>query len=425
MSKLRDILIGDIMRPKISTNTYLYKEPIIDNSVTGLNATDIQAANPSIVYDYENSRWLIYFFANVDGPETYVAESRDLLSVKYISKAIPRGGPGSFDELSAHKANVVYHNDKFYAFYAGDDVSGRRRIGLAVSDDGISFTKMGVLIEDPEGTGYLDSPSVIKWKDGFYMYAYNGNGYNLIFKTSFNEFPYGWRLVGKLESRLFGIYSVNALYDSEIDKIILIANIFYPKPSGVSEPDRTGYMALFVGDNPLQLTYYGVLLTPFLVDPKSSLPAFNIKNNVFASSIVKVNGKYVILFNASSEGVEKIYRMDLGVDTPQTIRIVGTYTGTALYSVPIVRLPPGTKAIISHAVVFAYSGTPTELYIHDGNLVETGQDTVITWTNTSRLELNTPVVANGEFIGIAVRGVGPISIAYSISLIIKPAIDII
>jgi hypothetical protein len=431
--KLLTDLIPPITRARIKLNTFFYKDVIIDNNVTGLGATGQQASDPSIIWDDVNKRWLIYFFANVGGnAETYVVESKDLLHMKYLGKAIPKGTSGQFDSVHAHKPGAIYYNGNYYVFYSGDDGT-YRRIGVAVSSDGVNFTKHpnNPILSDPEGTGYLDAPTVIRWKDGnFYMWAYNGNGYNLIFKTTPEQFPLGWTLIGKLESRFFGIFSCEAFYDDEIDKIILLANIFYPKPSGVSEPVRTGYLAIYVGDEPLKLTYYGVLL-PSLTRDTRSYPLAYCQRNVFAPSIAKVgSGKYVVLFNCTEDGSissERIFRMDLGVDKEQTLHIINIATDitTSPYQFTVLRLPPGTKAILKHALIYAFGGTPSQIYIFDG-APATYQDNIISWTDTSRLEFTGEITINGEYLGITVFGgssSNSIAIAYSLEIIIKPSID--
>jgi len=420
---------------KVKLNTFFYKDVIIDNSVTGLSASYQHAADPSIVWDPVNKRWLIYFFANVSGnAEIYVAESKDLFHMNFLGKAVPKGSSGQFDSVHAHKPGAIYYNGNFYVFYSGDN-GMYRSIGVAISSDGVNFTKHpnNPILSDPEGIGYLDAPTVIRWKDGnFYIWAYNGNGKNLIFMTTPDKFPLGWQLIGKLESRLFGTYSTEAFYDDEIDKIILLANIFYPKPSGVSELDRSGYLALYVCEEPLKCVYHGVLLAPLQQDARS-YPLRYCQHNVYAPAIAKVgSGRYAILFNCMEDGSvssERIFRMDLGVDKEQTLHIINIAENitTSPHQFTILRLPPGTKAILKHALIYAYAGSPSQIYIFDG-APATNQDNVISWTNTSQLEFTGEVTINGEYLGITVVGGSPsnaISITYSLELVIKPAHDTI
>jgi len=418
------------VRPRV-LNTYFYKEVILNNAITGIGATGQQAADPDIVYDPVNKRYLVYFFANVGGnAETYVAESRDLFRMKFLAKAIPKGASGEFDSIHAHKADVILYNNVYYAFYSGDNGTSRR-IGVATSTDGVSFTKhpSNPVLTDPEGTGYLDAPTVIRWKDGnFYMWAYNGNGKNVIFKTTPDQFPLGWTQIGTLEDPRFSILSTDAYYDEELDRILLLANIFYPKPSGIAEPARTGMLALYVCEEPLKCLYHGTLLTSLPRDTRS-YPLRYCQQNVFAPSMVKVDtGRYVILFNCMEDGStasERVFRMDLGVEDEQTLHIIGTYTtSTSPEMFSVLRLPPGTKAILKHIMFYAYSGTPTELYAWEGEPTA-GRDQVIAWVSGTRLEFNNRVTINEEHLGITIRGTAPISIAYSFELTIKPAHDVI
>ena len=90
---------------------------------------------------------------------------------------IPVGSSGDVDDTHAYQPSVIKVNDKFYCYYAGDDVTTTRAC-LAISKDGFNFTKKGVVI--PVGDlGDVDDthayqPSVIKVNDKFYCY-YSAN----------------------------------------------------------------------------------------------------------------------------------------------------------------------------------------------------------------------------------------------------------
>ncbi|MCI4457682.1 MAG: hypothetical protein JHC19_06390, partial [Desulfurococcaceae archaeon] len=97
---------------RISLKTFFYKDVVVDNNVTGLVATGQQAADPNIIWDPLKKRWLIYFFANVGGhSEIYVGESNDLLSVRFLGKALSRGSENDFDSVHVEKPCVIYHNN--------------------------------------------------------------------------------------------------------------------------------------------------------------------------------------------------------------------------------------------------------------------------------------------------------------------------
>jgi len=415
---------------RLRLSAYVYRDVVIDNSVTGLGADGQQAADPCIVWDPGGRRWLVYFFATVGGrAETYVCESRDLLHMRFLGRAIPAGPPGSFDDVHAHKAGVVYHDGRFYAFYSGQSGAGPRSIGLAVSDDGVNFTKHpgNPVLTDPEGTNYLDAPSVIRWRDGnFYMYAYNGNGRNIVFMTTPDRFPLGWRPVGTVESRYFGVYSIDAFYDEELDRVLAVANIFYPKPAPPSEPERSGYLALYVGGDPLSLAYCGALLAPPQIDSLCR-PVRYFNRNVFAGSIARVGrGRYAVLFNATEDGStssERVLRMDLGAGREQALRIANVHTTSSdPERVTVLRLPPGTRAVLRRALVHAVSGRPSELCVWEGEPAP-GRDAAISRASAPELELAGEVEVNEECLGVTVRGRPPISVALSLEVVVRPAVD--
>ncbi len=150
---------------EIKLNTFLHKDIIIDNSVTGLDTGGgHQAADPSIIWDPIKKRWLVYFFAVTNGfAEIYVAESNDLLNFRFIGKAVSKGSQEDFDNVYAHKPGAIFYDDLFYLFYSGDN--GRSRsIGVAISRDGVNFTKNSnnPILIGPEGTNYLGAPSIIR-----------------------------------------------------------------------------------------------------------------------------------------------------------------------------------------------------------------------------------------------------------------------
>ena len=400
---------------------HIYKNVIIDNNVTGLTTDWQQAADPSIVYDPSKKMWNIYFFASVGGhAEVYLCRSTDLLSMNYIGKVLSVGASGEWDASYVHKQAVILE-DKFYMFYAGASGSVRA-IGLATSEDGENFTKYenNPILTDPEGTDYLDAPTVFKWRDGnYYMLAYNGNGKNLIFRAS--NFPTQWEKIGELSSNIFAIYSTEAIYDEDLDLILVFANIYYPKPTPLDEPDRTGYIGLFICEEPTKCVYAGAFLPTLQTDVEVA-PLKYLQRNVYAPAVVKVKDKYIMLFNANESGIttERIFRADLN-DKPVTYNIKNHIEGITAepYYIPLVRRPPGLGIKVKHIDVYAYAGTPNELYLAEGPETYTGRESIIAWTNTSHLERFLDVTIREEYLLLVVRGgssTNSISIAYSVEV---------
>ena len=93
------------------------------------------------------------------------------------------GGDGEWDDLQVMRVNVLPVDDGYVMYYAGVDSDGSR-IGMATSDDGITWTKY----DDPETTeapyaesdpilepvvewegNWLGRPEVVKTDDGWVM----------------------------------------------------------------------------------------------------------------------------------------------------------------------------------------------------------------------------------------------------------------
>jgi len=402
---------------------------LIDDNVTGLSVGTgkQQAADPSIVWDPKAKIWRIYFFARPgDNAEVYMVTSRDLKGFSTATKVLSVGASGEWDSVHAHKPCVVYDEEtgKFYLFYSGDDGT-YRRIGVAESDDGVNFTKYSgnPILEDPEGTGYLDAPSVFKWKDGnWYMYAYNGNGKLVVFKAT--SFPYTWEHIGYIDHNVFDLLSPEAVHDEDLGKIILLVNVKYPKTGDISEPAQSSRIGLFICEEPLKCSYRGILVEIPLNTRDSTLSLMS--KNVFAPGVAKVGkGLYRLLFNAmDADNTERIFGGWLGLVDPTPYHMINTVEGitTSPHTIVLLDLAPGARAVIEKAVVYAWSGTPTEMYIWQGTEAA-GEDNVIEWTNQTKLSLDTPVEVWGRKIGITVKGgssTNSISIAFSLLIKIMP-----
>lgn len=72
------------------------------------------------------------------------AVSKDMIAWEELPNAIACGPPGSFDAYSIYHMDVLVHGGRWYMFYTGLDKGGpgeQQSIGLATSEDGISWTK--------------------------------------------------------------------------------------------------------------------------------------------------------------------------------------------------------------------------------------------------------------------------------------------
>ncbi len=105
-----------------------------------------------------DDRIRVYFSTRekIDAAGQYVSHSgyadfskENFPEILEISKdpIIPLGGRGEFDEYGSMAGSVIRHNGKFYLYYCGwsrgVSVPYAWAIGLAVSDDGANFKKVG------------------------------------------------------------------------------------------------------------------------------------------------------------------------------------------------------------------------------------------------------------------------------------------
>lgn len=89
---------------------------------------------------------------------------------------IPLGASGESDDANSVSSGLLHKDGYFWCYYSGYD-GANWRICLAISKDGISFVKKGVVI--PLGASgesddtYTFDPSII-YKDGYFWCYYSG-----------------------------------------------------------------------------------------------------------------------------------------------------------------------------------------------------------------------------------------------------------
>ncbi len=138
---------------------------------------DYIAANGSAI------QWngeIFYYYQGNSTPQIGLARSKDGLSfTKLPQPVLPVGPRGSWDERGAADPYVITLNGKLYLYYLGQDRARRQRLGVAVSDDGISWKKLrsNPLLELGEAGSFdekgLGEPAV--WvSGGNYFMLYTG-----------------------------------------------------------------------------------------------------------------------------------------------------------------------------------------------------------------------------------------------------------
>jgi len=94
---------------------------------------------------------------------------------------LPLGSTNDFDDGRTFAPSVLYHNGKFYLYYTGNDGS-TDRAGLAISKDGVTFVKKGVVLPLGSANDFDDvhtyAPSVLYHNGKFYLYYVGNDGSN-------------------------------------------------------------------------------------------------------------------------------------------------------------------------------------------------------------------------------------------------------
>ncbi len=101
---------------------------------------DLMAANGSVaVLDGE----FLYWYQAGDPPRIALARSRDAKTWKKMPRPVLETGPrGSWDERGVADPYVIRLQGRFYMYFLGQDRARRQRLGAAVSEDGRTWWKL-------------------------------------------------------------------------------------------------------------------------------------------------------------------------------------------------------------------------------------------------------------------------------------------
>ena len=153
------------------------QNPILTKEPNNLNFYGI--IEPKVLFeDGVYKMWYTKLLSSA-AAEIWYAESSDGLNwnSNYNKPVIVHGGLGNWDDYSVGVGDVIYENGKYKMYYNGfRDQYGEWSIGLAVSDDGISWGKNNAPVLIPEGNEYQIVVScVINIGDQYYLYYSNRN----------------------------------------------------------------------------------------------------------------------------------------------------------------------------------------------------------------------------------------------------------
>lgn len=163
-----------VSKDGVTWNKY-EKNPILSTSEEGWDSNYIAANGSAIVIDEK----VYYYYQGSDENGTArigLAISEDGYNfTKYEGNVIDVGADGTWDSSAVADPYVIEHNGKYYMYYLGANEVDIQRLGVAVSTDGIHWTKnSGNALLDVGASGTFDEnglgePSVYYQAPYFYM----------------------------------------------------------------------------------------------------------------------------------------------------------------------------------------------------------------------------------------------------------------
>jgi len=137
---------------------------------------DAHIYTPAVVV--RDGRTWLYYTGNDGGSERVgLAVSEDGVHFVKHGVVIPLGASGDFDDGRTYTPAVVVRDGRTWLYYSGHD-GAKYRVGLAVSEDGVHFTKHGVVIPSGASGDFDDgrtyTPAVVV-RDGRTWLYYTGN----------------------------------------------------------------------------------------------------------------------------------------------------------------------------------------------------------------------------------------------------------
>jgi beta-fructofuranosidase len=135
------------------------------------------------------------------------AVSRDLRTWRVLPTALTPGAPGEFDDLATWTGSVVRHDGRWHLFYTGiarAEDGAAQRVGLATSDDLLSWKKQGVVLE-ADARWYeklVSGSSEEAWRDPWVEWDEDSRRFHMLLTASANEGPLDARgVIGHARSR--------------------------------------------------------------------------------------------------------------------------------------------------------------------------------------------------------------------------------
>ncbi|MEJ5263062.1 MAG: hypothetical protein WHT45_10305 [Ignavibacterium sp.] len=159
-----------------NTTNYTWSDNPTNPVITGGNNyyDNYGIAQPVIMYD--ENKYKMWYYSDAGNARKYVlyAESSDGINwVKHPNPVLVPGNSGSWDSWAVHPGSIIKENGIYKMYYSGwADQYGEWYIGLATSTDGINWSKKPnpVLYPGSDWEYQIASSYVIKINNLYYLY---------------------------------------------------------------------------------------------------------------------------------------------------------------------------------------------------------------------------------------------------------------
>ena len=248
---------------------------------------------------YVSGRFYCFYAAyGGAGYKIGLAVSRDGFTWTKYGVVIDNGAVGEFDSAGVYNSSVIYHNGLFYLYYIGGS-AGRYTIGLAKSRDGVAWTKYGRVIDygitgefDASGLGGM---SVIFYHGKFWMYytGYGNSKYTVGLAISSDGFT--WTKYGRVVDIGSGSdFDLNAVRDPSVIQRDGLLCMYYQGEKGTVKS-----IGLAKSRDGLTWTKYGAVVT------KGSGAEFDA-SGAFSPYAVNLHDKTLMMYNGSLSTVDTL-----------------------------------------------------------------------------------------------------------------------
>lgn len=144
LSRSNDIYNNITINDKVVETPFSIVSKESDGVMESVNFNMPQNMHGTALYQMENEGLTYLYFRNSRDELTVAVSMNDTNWFKYEKVILDRGFAGAFDDTLINKVNVVYVSPYYYMVYIGANAEGNTEVGLALSYDGINWTKKNI-----------------------------------------------------------------------------------------------------------------------------------------------------------------------------------------------------------------------------------------------------------------------------------------